>query len=551
MSNTTAIIAPLMGPAAALQTACASALGAGADYIEFRIDVINDDAAVTAAIRAHPKARVVLTARCPTEGGATADDDERRAERLTAALAAALENPDRPEWRRSISGDHKALPPILVDIEAATWRRSSTARATIATAIRAQTNHTGLILSRHYFDRPHWLDEPDPIAAATRELRDLDSVAAEASRESGAVSAVPKLAITVRDARDSFAILAALQARAAPTIAIAMGESGLAARVLAPRYGGALAYAPVEADQASAPGQLTIAVMRDRYRFDETNLSTGVFGVIGWPVSHSRSPQLHNAAMRAAGIGGVFTPMPTPPTADALAAFLTLIEEHPRLGVRGMSVTIPHKQHALRFVQQRGGALSGLAEKCGAINTLSFNPDETPQWRGDNTDAIAARDAMRDAIGDDVLQQAPVRILGAGGAARAVITALLGVGCKITVMNRSEEPAVQLAAALGCAQAPWEQRNTRFAGVIVNCTPIGMTPHVTETPVSADALTGAVAVFDTVYTPAETRLLREARAAGVRTISGVEMFIRQAAAQFELWHKAIAPLDCFRPILTE
>ncbi len=547
MSLVTAIAAPLTGPAETLDRDADAAVAAGVDFLEFRLDEINDDAAACAALARIANARVILTLRCALEGGACHDADDRRAERLVAVAQVALQGADRTAWRRDWHGASQRLPGVLIDIEAATWRRSAAIRAGLAPILKsAGSDQAGLILSRHAFDRPDWLDNPDPAAAVGRALDELDAQAQAVATDCGGAPVVSKLAIAADDARDALALLAALERRTRQTIALAMGEAGVAARVLAPRCGGALAYAPIDAANASAPGQLTLAALRETFRFDEIGRETRVFGVVGWPVAHSRSPRIHNYAMRGAGIDGVFVPLPVAPTEAAFDALLALIAQHPPLGVAGLSVTIPHKRHALRHVERHGGAVLPMAARCGAVNTLTASESG---WTADNTDAAGALEALRAAIGADPLRNMPVRVLGAGGAARAIVAALLQFGCRVTVLNRSDERAATLAADLGCESATWETRCAPFDGLIVNCTSVGMTPHEDETPVPAEALSGAAAVFDTVYTPAETRLLREARQAGKKTISGVEMFIRQAAAQFETWHNVPAPLDALRESL--
>jgi 3-dehydroquinate dehydratase/shikimate dehydrogenase len=211
----------------------------------------------------------------------------------------------------------------------------------------------------------------------------------------------------------------------------------------------------------------------------------------------------------------------------------------------GLSVTIPHKQHAVRWLSGKGLPISPLAQRCGAINTLIRHQDE---WSGENTDALGALAALRGSAeqveGD--LRGRSVSVLGAGGAARAIVAGLLTEGCSVTVYNRSHARSEQLAQGLGCNQAPWDKRSEYAGDVLINCTPIGLHPAANETPMPADALRPNTLVFDTVYNPPQTRLLREARGRGCKTVSGVEMFLAQAAAQFQYWHGVSPDVDRMR-----
>jgi 3-dehydroquinate dehydratase/shikimate dehydrogenase len=201
----------------------------------------------------------------------------------------------------------------------------------------------------------------------------------------------------------------------------------------------------------------------------------------------------------------------------------------------GFSVTIPHKEHALRWLLDCGNDVSPLARRCGAVNTLVRT--SAGGFRGENTDATAAWAVLADGARDIAAHpsDANVLILGAGGAARGIAAGLMEHGCRVQVTNRTAERARVLCAALGCAFVDWSERGATPADVIVNCTSVGMRPNIDETPFPPEALRAGQIVFDTVYAPEETRLRRDAAAAGCRLISGRTMFLEQASEQSLLW----------------
>jgi shikimate dehydrogenase len=220
------------------------------------------------------------------------------------------------------------------------------------------------------------------------------------------------------------------------------------------------------------------------------------------------------------------------------------------LDVGGLSVTLPHKQHALRWLAERGHQIAEPARRCGAVNTLVRTVDGG--WSGANTDTagvLAALETIPDLAGDG-LRGRRVDVLGAGGAARAVVAALLERGCHVTLYNRTPERAARLARQLGCTHAPWEERQRCRGSLLINCTSVGMWPEVGESPMPAENLRSAVVVMDTVYNPPETRLLREAGACGCRLVRGSAMYIGQAVCQYVLWHARSAPRVVMQAALT-
>ncbi|MDH3585124.1 MAG: shikimate dehydrogenase, partial [Phycisphaerae bacterium] len=297
--------------------------------------------------------------------------------------------------------------------------------------------------------------------------------------------------------------------------------------------------------------------MRNLYRWDAINGQTQVFGVIGDPVGHSLSPHVMNAGFDATGFNGVYLPLPIPPEYEHFKATVGAWLDCGPLHFRGASVTIPHKQNLLRFVSESGGEVEPLAERIGAANTLTVRPDGS--LLASNTDYAAALDAIAGALGTGRadLQGLSAAVIGAGGAARALVAGLATCGARVVIHNRTAERAQALAEELDedgrVTAAPLADLAESDARVFVNCTSLGMHPDVEATPmpVLPPSLGAGTVVFDTVYNPAETRWLREAGAAGATAVSGIEMFVRQAAAQFELWTGESAPRDRFAQIVRQ
>ncbi len=279
--------------------------------------------------------------------------------------------------------------------------------------------------------------------------------------------------------------------------------------------------------------------MKSLYHYDLIGPQTQLFGVLGDPIAHSLSPLLHNAAMLQTGFDGVYVPIRVP-----AAEFVATLDDFQELGFRGYSVTIPHKEAALAKYPE----CDELVRKIGAANTIYQDGDGA--WRADNTDLAAALEAIATVLTEgETLAGKRVLLLGAGGAARAIGYGIVSQGGKLVIANRTIGRAQILADQLGCRFIDWEDRDGEPADVLINGTSVGMSPKVDETPFSADWLQESQVVFDTVYNPEETRLLKDARARGCRTVSGIEMFVRQAAAQFQLFTQQAAPMDVLRETL--
>ncbi len=295
-----------------------------------------------------------------------------------------------------------------------------------------------------------------------------------------------------------------------------------------------------------------------QYRWNALGADTRVYGVIGCPVAHSMSPAIHNAAFTETHYNGVYLPLRVEPDYASFKAFVDFCIARTWMNLRGCSVTIPHKENLLRYVRERGGFIEPLARRIGVANTLCIEPGRKSdgsdaRLSAYNTDYRGALDALCTGmnIQPAELKNLSVAVLGAGGVSRAIVAGLRDGGAKVTIYNRTQEKADSLAAEFGATSLPNDQRAKNTADAIINCTSIGMWPEVDATPLPKEGLAHRPAVFDTVYNPVETRLLREARAAGCRTIDGVAMFVNQAVGQFERWTEQKAPVQIMRHIVLE
>ncbi|WP_041718738.1 shikimate dehydrogenase [Desulfurivibrio alkaliphilus] len=262
--------------------------------------------------------------------------------------------------------------------------------------------------------------------------------------------------------------------------------------------------------------------------------STEVYGIIGNPVRHSRSPAMHNAAFAACGLNKVYVPLPALDGAAAVAAIRTL-------GIAGASVTIPHKETVIEQLDK----VDPVAARIGAVNTIVRRGDEL---HGANTDWLGANQALGEAL---ELAGAKVLLLGAGGSARAIGFGLREAGAKVILASRTPERGQELAQQLDCPWVPLEQAAEQAANALVNATSVGMAPLAEQSPLPAAALAAFPVVMDIVYSPLQTRLLREAEAAGCHCIDGLAMLLYQGAAQFTMWTNQEAPLAIMRQTLLE
>jgi len=312
-------------------------------------------------------------------------------------------------------------------------------------------------------------------------------------------------------------------------VVVAMGVHGLVTRAVPGRFGSRWTYAGTFAEV----GQVTADSLVQDYRFRSISDAPAIYGLVAGSTGHSVSPAMHNAAFDAAHADAVYLPFPAADAAD-------FHRFGKAIGISGASVTIPHKVALFDFVDE----VYAVASRIGAINTIRVVDG---RWIGANTDATAFLTPLKDRVS---LRGLRVAVLGAGGAARAVTVALASAGCaSIRLHARHPEQARQVAVRAPIEIGPWPPEPGSW-DLLVNCTPIGMFPRVNETPLPADLLTGRY-VYDLVYNPPATRLVREAAAAGCQALGGLEMLVAQAQEQFQWWMDVKPPRGMMREAATK
>lgn len=477
--------------AARLAEQARSDSAARCDLLELRVDLLDPDVTLDAAVAAAGGRSLLVTCRPAREGGGFRGDERDRLRLLARAAALA--------------------PVRLVDVELSSIPPGA------APGLPAVARE-GAVVSFHDFGGT----PPD-----------LEEIAGRAA-ETGAAHV--KIVSTPLHHADAVRVLA-LNGRAgrARVSAFGMGEIGFPTRVLSAARGAGLVYAAVDAAAATAPGQPTVADLLDLYRIRSAGPGTRVFGVAGDPVAHSLSPRLHNALFARRGVDAVYLPFRAPDFRD-----LHSTRDEWRLD--GLSVTIPHKVTAARLADR----LDPVAERIGAVNTLVREPDGV-HFSGHNTDAGGAVASLEESAGGEAALRrlleggARVVIAGAGGAARAILFGLVDRGAKAGgVFARDPGKAASLAAEVAFESGSLGDLAGSRPAILVQATAAGMAAKgratgADETVIPGSLLSPEVIVFETVYTPIETRLVREARAAGARVVTGDAMFVRQAALQFRLF----------------
>ncbi|HWP39449.1 MAG TPA: shikimate dehydrogenase, partial [Tepidisphaeraceae bacterium] len=323
-----------------------------------------------------------------------------------------------------------------------------------------------------------------------------------------------------------------------------------------------LTFAGLSGDSVTAPGQVSIHDMKRLYRWDRIGPATQVYGVVACPVAHSMSPAVHNAAFEATGHDGVYLPMLVQPGYESFKAFMEDFANYQPLHLRGLSVTIPHKENALRYLQEKGAEIEPLAVDIGAVNTIIIDRDRAgnPLFRGINTDYQAIINTICTAmqITPQQLCDCRVAVIGAGGTGRTAVAALAKLGATVVVYNRTYQRAEELAKAFDgktgkVVAARLEKLCDSCCQIYIHTTSVGMHPNTNQSVFGSvpPRLNPQTLVFDTVYNPPKTMLLRQAEATGATTVGGIEMFVRQAAGQFSAWTGLSAPMQLMRQIIQQ
>ena len=455
---------------------------AGERFLEFRLDYLPAPEQGVAAIRKflsrHADCTILATCRRRQNSGKFNGSVEQQVRMLEAAVEAGAQAID-------------------IEIESA---------ETCVDRLESLRGHAYLLLSYHNYGGTPPLD---PI------LRRMARVPADGY----------KIVTTARKPSDNFRVLALARAHPKmPMVLLAMGEMGFPTRVLSTAIGGLYTYAAPNSAGGTAAGQISAHQLRHLYRVEKFTRDARVYGVIADPVRQSISPAVHNRAFQARRSDAVYLPFLV--KGVQLKDFLLLAEKLP---LAGFSVTIPHKQKILRYLD----LIDPLARRIGAVNTVWR---KAGKWRGTNTDVFGIKVPLERRIR---LAKASVLVAGNGGAARGAAYALSEAGAKLAITGRNPDRVRALAKACGAEPLSREQAEARMFDVLIHATPLGMFPKVDQC-FFPDRIPAKL-VFDMVYNPLETLLARKAKDQGATVITGLEMFLEQASRQFEIWTGENAP----------
>lgn len=372
----------------------------------------------------------------------------------------------------------------------------------------------------------------------TRVPEDLDEIY---ERMAATGARIIKIAVHANDATDCipiFKLLERAKRERRELIAIAMGQFGVLTRVLGPSHGSFLTYGSLNDQSTTAPGQITAGELRNLYRIDSIDAKTQITGLIGNPVGHSISPHLHNAAFAEANLSAIFIPIEVDDVVAFLGRMVRPSSREIEWNLRGLSITAPHKSRVIGHLDW----IDEATREIGAVNTIVMEGDEL---HGYNTDAIGFITPLKQR--HESFADLRCAVIGAGGAARAVVWALKAKGAVVTVFARDEAKSETLAQQFGLRSAALSNATFRNFDMVINATPVGTHGKAEpDTPATRDQLRGVRLAYDLVYNPSETRFLSEARAVGCETIGGLEMLIGQAVEQFKLWTGKQPNVDLMR-----
>jgi len=467
----------------------AKAALADARFFELRLDSLPKPLAVLPKVKEfldrHRDAAVIATCRRKKFGGGFNGALRSELEVLTKAAEAGCQ---------------------MIDLEVESAEEATPRQLD---QLRAQLRATGtaLLVSFHDFTRTKGLEQ-----AAER---------IEAFRPE-----FVKVVATAKSLTDNLAMLKLIDERSRSThvVGISMGEEGVVSRILGLRAGASFTFASLDDGVETAPGQVSVRTLRNLYRAEQLDQATRIFGVAGNPIAHSLSPLMQNTAFRRENVNAVLIPLKT----HKLADLLSLARELPLAGV---AVTMPLKQEVLAHLTNS----DPLTGRIGACNTLRIGADG--KIVGFNTDVAGVVRPLEKRLR---LKGAKIAVLGAGGAARAAVFGLVDQGAEVFIVNRTHESAVKLAKEAKAHALKREQFARSRFDVLINSTPCGMAGNKQPLPIAEDELNAGL-VFEMVYNPLETPLLKLARARGIPVVSGLEMFVQQGARQFEIWTGKPAP----------
>lgn len=453
-----------------------------ADMFEIRGDLVADLDLLT--IRKARTKPLVFTARAASEGGRMKDDDPRRRALIHEAVKRGFDYVD-VEYRSGFFD------------------------------IMTEKAGKGLIVSFH------------DMSGTPQDLENLYDGMSKTGAD------VVKIAVSPRSMTDVGRLMELVRRHAGsrpPLIAIALGPLGAVSRIIGPKYGAPFVFASTGKGHEAAAGQIPAEEMDTLYGVKSIGPQTRVYGLVGGDVFGSLSPAIHNRGFAETGMDAVFVPLQT----ESLGAFF---QAFPHLGLSGFSVTRPYKVEMVG----RMHAVDATVAQCGSVNTVVVH--DTGQLHGSSTDGLGVVTPLRKR---GEIKGKSVMILGAGGAARAAAVALEERGARVRMLARNREKAVKVGAEVGCAAGDLNVLLNSQWDILINATPVGGGSLAEQTLVPQALFRKGATVLDMVYDPLETRLLREAALSGCTVIGGFEMLLAQAAAQFEVWTGAEAPVDAMR-----
>ncbi len=493
---------------------------------------------------------------------------ERRASDFTQAIARAAEVADIIELRldclagaefdsvaRDLDAIIQAAPlPVILTLRPAEQGGQSALDYASRRAFWSQIEHIGdaefidleldlaLDLMNDGWETKPYINWDSVICSHHDFARVPDDLEKNYERMASTPARILKVAVQSDDITDCIPVFQLLQRarrEGREMIAIAMGEAGIATRILACARGQFLTYGATDAAHATAPGQISAKSLRDLYRIQKLNRETEITGLIGSPVAHSVSPHIHNAAFEASGVNAVYIPFEVRNLNDFLRRMVRARSRELEWNLRGFSVTAPHKSAIMPHLDW----IEPSAVEIGAVNTVVVINEKG--LCGYNTDAGALLAPLREKF--KTLKEARVAVIGAGGAARSALWSLHREGGHLTIFARQVESAYELAEKFNAKCEQLAGASFNEFDLIINATPLGTRGRFeNQTPAVAAQLRGASVAYDLVYNPPRTRFMREARAAGCEIIGGLPMLVAQASAQFTLWTGKAAPIEIMR-----
>ncbi|XP_020222637.1 bifunctional 3-dehydroquinate dehydratase/shikimate dehydrogenase, chloroplastic isoform X2 [Cajanus cajan] len=509
--NATLICAPTMAESLEkMKIDVSNAKDTGADVVEIRLDALNtfDPSQDLNTLLQHRPLPLLFTYRPKWEGGKYDGDENKRLDALRLAM--------------ELGADY-----IDVELQVAHQFFDS---------IRGKSFKTKVIVSSHNYQ-------------LTPSVEDLGNLVARIQATGADIVKIATTALDITDVARMFQIMVHSQVRRVPFIGLVMGDRGLISRILCAKFGGYLTFGTLESGVISAPGQPTLKDLLYLYNLRQLGPDTKVYGLIGKPVGHSKSPKLFNEAFKSVGIDGVYLFLLVDDPANFLRAYSST-------DFVGFSVTIPHKETALKCCDE----VDPVAKSIGAVNCVIRRPTDG-KLIGYNTDYVGAISAIEDGLrgkqNGSSTAVSPLAgklfvVIGAGGAGKALAYGAKEKGARVVIANRTYDRARELADIIGgdaLALADLGNYHPEDDMILANTTSIGMQPKVDETPISKSALKYYSLVFDAIYTPKMTRLLNEAEESGATIVTGFEMFLGQAYGQYENFTGLPAPKELFRRIV--